>query len=109
MNGQYYLIKKVGTKVKFYWAPLAPWPVKDFEDWGVAVVDASWRTEDPRPKHLRATPLGYALQPAVQVLRDPKIDEVRDDRWRHCCLGYHLPSALYGMTRRKPYTSWASG
>ena len=52
MNGQYYLIKKSGTKYKFYWAPLSPWPERDFEDWGVAVIDLSWITADPRPKHL---------------------------------------------------------
>lgn len=57
MNGQYYLIKKSGTKYKFYWAPLSPWPERDFEDWGVAVIDFSWITEDPRPKHLRACSL----------------------------------------------------
>ena len=26
MNGKYYLIKKIGTKYKFYWAPLSPYP-----------------------------------------------------------------------------------
>ncbi len=53
IEGKFYLIKRQGTKYKFYWAPYDPAPKRDFEDWGVAVVDLSWKTEDPRPLHLR--------------------------------------------------------
>lgn len=107
MNGQFYLIKKVGTKYKFYWAPLSPWPEKKFEDWGVAVFDTSWITEDPRPKHLRSTPLGYDLKPVYQVLRDPIIDGKRDKKWRYLCLknfGY-----LIKLDKNHRYASWACG
>ncbi len=106
MNGQYYLIKKVGTKYKFYWAPVSPKPKSDFDDWGVAVVDFSWPTEDPRSKHLRATQLGYRLKPRYQVLRDPKIDETRNCRYRHMCLESNMYSCLARMDRQHPYSSW---
>lgn len=110
MNGKYYLIKKAGTKYKFYWAPLSPWPERDFEDWGVAVIDFSWITEDPRPKHLRAASLGYELKPKCQVLRDPKIDGVRDGGYRYVVLGTgHVRRCLLGMDERHRYACWESG
>lgn len=110
MNGQYYLIKKSGTKYKFYWAPLSPWPERDFEDWGVAVIDFSWITEDPRPKHLRAAPSGYQLKPKYQVLRDARIDGVRDDSYRYMVLGTgHVYDCLCDMNEKDRYASWAAG
>lgn len=110
MNGQYYLIKKSGTKYKFYWAPLSPWPERNFEDWGIAVIDFSWITEDPRPKHLRATPLGYQLKPKYQVLRDARIDGVRDDSYRYMVLGTgHVYNCLRDMNEKDRYASWAAG
>lgn len=108
MNGQYYLIKKIGTKYKFYWAPTSPAPEKDFEDWGVAVIDFSWRTDDPRPKHLRAVPLGYKLQPRYQVLRDPKIDGIRDKRWRYIILDGRCDRCI-NLDYTHPYYWWESG
>lgn len=110
LNGKYYLIKKIGTKYKFYWAPASPWPEKDFEDWGVAVIDLSWVTEDPRPKHLRAAPLGYKLKPRYQVLRDPKIDGVRSDEHRYMVLGSgHVYHCLHSMDNRHRFAHWMSG
>lgn len=104
------MIKKAGTKYKFYWAPLSPWPERDFEDWGVAVIDFSWITEDPRPKHLRAASLGYELKPKCQVLRDPKIDGVRDGGYRYVVLGTgHVRRCLLGMDERHRYACWESG
>lgn len=49
MNGKYYLIKKIGTKYKFYWAPLSPYPEREFEDWGVAVIDFRGQLWIPAP------------------------------------------------------------
>lgn len=110
MNGKYYLIKKIGTKYKFYWAPLSPYPENDFEDWGVAVIDFSWPTSDPRPKHLRAAPLGYKLKPRYQVLRDPKVEGIRDDTYRYMCLEtFHVYQCLPHMDEKHRYASWASG
>lgn len=109
MNGQYYLIKKIGTKYKFYWAPVSPSPKADFDDWGVAVVDFSWITEDSRPKHLRAAPLGYPLKPRYQVLHDPKIDGIRDARHRHMCLESNMYSCLARMDEQHRYVNWISG
>ena len=110
MNGQYYLIKKSGTKYKFYWAPLSPWPERDFEDWGVAVIDFSWITEDPRPKHLRAAPSGYQLKPECQVLQEARIDGVRDDSYRFMDLGTgHVYVCLCDMNEKDRYASWAAG
>lgn len=110
MNGQYYLIKKIGTKYKFYWTLRSPWPKKNFEDWGVAVIDFSWVTEDPRPKHLRAAPLGYQLKPRYQVLRNPEIDGVRDSSYRHMVLGTgHVYGCLLKMSEFRRYAGWESG
>ena len=67
IEGKFYLIKRQGTKYKFYWAPYDPAPKRDFEDWGVAVVDLSWKTEDPRPLYLRKKKI--FLQPWIQILR----------------------------------------
>lgn len=73
LDGKYYLIKRSKYSWKFYWAPYKPAPEKDFDDWGVAVIDGRWKIEDPRPRNLRATPLGYQLQPWIQILRDPNV------------------------------------
>ncbi len=40
----------------------------NYDNWGVAVVNLDWKTYDPRPKHLRATLLGYELQPRINPL-----------------------------------------
>ncbi|MCH3904768.1 MAG: hypothetical protein LKF01_04600 [Lactobacillus sp.] len=95
LEGKFYLIKHVGTKWKFYWAPYEPAPERDFEDWGVAVIDTSWKIKDQRPKHLRAKPLDYQLQPWVQILRDPNVYSEKlgycGKDWR----GYSLNSNIF--------------
>lgn len=103
LEGKYYLIKRNGYRWKFYWAPYEPAPEKDFDDWGVAVIDASWKTEDPRPKHLRAAPLGYQLQPWIQILRDPNVYSEKYDLygkdWRPCLLKSDVLKCLVGSDK----------
>ncbi|MDY2640266.1 hypothetical protein ACQRBI_01910 [Lactobacillus johnsonii] len=90
LEGKYYLIKRSDHKWKFYWAPYEPAPKNDFDDWGVAVIDTHWKTDDPRPKHLRGKPLGYQLQPWIQVLRDPNVYSEKYDMYGKDWRGYSL-------------------
>ena len=123
MNGQFYLIYHHGTKYKVYFAPLyfkewklpprgwLPPSVKEryFAKWGVAVVDRAWKTHDPRPRHLRAAPLGYKLQPAIQYLRDPIEGGVPHKEYRVCLDGHFWYYGLPGMSEKHPYYCFACG
>ncbi|MDB6231047.1 hypothetical protein ACTQV8_09710 [Lactobacillus amylovorus] len=92
IEGKFYLIKRQGTKYKFYWAPYDPAPKRDFEDWGVAVVDLSWKTEDPRPLHLRQKKI--FLQPWIHILRDPNVYSERFNYYGKDWRGYSLNSNI---------------
>lgn len=81
MNGMYVLKSIEGTLYVFYWAPVHPeftYPNPPLDElnqkWGVAVVDTSWVINDPRPKHLRAEPLGFELHKPYDILSYPIIE-----------------------------------
>lgn len=81
MNGMSVLKSISGTRYEMYWAPVTPeltFPNPSQEEleikWGLVVIDLSWVVEDPRPKHLRAKPLGYDLKPPYEIVTYPRID-----------------------------------
>lgn len=80
MNGMSVLKSNSGTCYELYWAPVTPeltFPNPSQEEletkWGLVVIDLSWVVEDPRPKHLRAKPLGDDLKPPYEIVTYSRI------------------------------------
>lgn len=94
IEGKFYLIKHVGTKYKVYWAPYDPAPKRDFQDWGVAVIDTIYLINDLRPLHLRQTKIKYQ-PPIIHILRDPNVYSQKYNFYGKDWRGYSINSSIF--------------